>query len=170
MLGKLNRRRLELTETTVAAAEAQVLADDPEAMLYMAASADFLPGIVGLAASRLTEAYYRPTIVVEQGEEESRGSCRSIREFNIAAALEECGDLLIRYGGHAAAAGFTVATANLDALRQRLRAIAVERLAGVELRPTLEIEVEIPLEQVNWSKSSADMFCVSVLLLYDHTS
>ena len=150
-LGKLNRRRQELTETTVAAAEAQVLADDPEAMLYVAASSDFLPGIVGLAASRLTETYYRPTVVVEQGEEKSRGSCRSIREFNITAALEECDDLLIRYGGHAAAAGFTVATGNLNALRQRLQAIAAERLAGVELQPTLDVEVEIPLEEVDWA-------------------
>lgn len=147
-LGELNRRRQQLTDETVAAAEAQVLADDPEARLYLAASPEFKPGIVGLAASRLTEAYYRPSIVVELGEEESRGSCRSIPEFDITAALDECQDLLIRYGGHHAAAGFTVATSNLPALRDRLRAIAAERLAGVELRPSLEIDAELPLEEV----------------------
>ncbi len=150
-LGQLNQRRQELTEQTVAAAEAQVLADDPAACLYLAASPDFLPGIVGLAASRLTEAYYRPSIVVELGEKESRGSCRSIPEFNITAALDRCADLLIRYGGHAAAAGFTIATDNLDLLRQRLKAIAAEQLAGVELRPILEIDAEIELEEVNWA-------------------
>jgi single-stranded-DNA-specific exonuclease len=150
-LGQLNERRQALTEQTVAEAEAQVLAGDPDARLYLAAGEDFLAGIVGLAASRLTEAYYRPSVVVELGEEESRGSCRSIPEFNITAALDQCADLLIRYGGHAAAAGFTVATENLDALRRRLRAIAAEQLASVELRPLLSIDAEIPLEEVDWA-------------------
>jgi len=149
-LGELNRRRQQLTDETVAAAETQVLAGDPEARLYLAASRDFKPGIVGLAASRLTEAYYRPSIVVELGEKESRGSCRSIPEFDITAALDECQDLLIRHGGHRAAAGFTVATANVPVLRERLRAIAAEQLAGVELRPTLEIDAEVPLEEIGW--------------------
>lgn len=150
-LGQLNRRRQELTEQTVAEAEAQVLADDPQARLYLAASPRFLPGIVGLAASRLTEAYYRPSVVVELGEEQSRGSCRSIAEFDITAALDQCSDLLIRYGGHRAAAGFTVATHKLDVLAHRLKAIAAKQLAGVDLRPQLEIEVELPLEDVDWA-------------------
>jgi single-stranded-DNA-specific exonuclease len=150
-LGRLNKRRQELTEQTMAAAEAQVLADDPGARLYLAASPDFLAGVVGLAASRLTEAHYRPSVVVEVGQEESRGSCRSIPEFNITAALEECRELLIRFGGHAAAAGFTVANDNLDSLRHRLQAIAAEKLDGVELRPTLEIDAEIPLVEVDWA-------------------
>ena len=150
-LDDLNRRRQELTEQTVAQAEAQVLADDAEAHLYLAASAEFLPGIVGLAASRLTEAYYRPSVVVELGEEESRGSCRSIPEFDITAALDQCSDLLIRYGGHRAAAGFTVATHKLDVLKRRLKAIAARQLAGVDLRPLLDIDLEMPLEEVDWA-------------------
>jgi single-stranded-DNA-specific exonuclease len=150
-LGELNRRRQELTDVTVSAAEAQVLADHPDAHLYLAASEDFEPGIVGLAASRLSEAYYRPSVVVELGDAVSRGSCRSIPEFNITKALERCRHLLIRFGGHAAAAGFTVATADLEELRQRLQGIAAEQLAGVELRPTLEIDIEIPLEEVDWA-------------------
>ena len=150
-LGRLNQRRQELTERTVAEAEKQVLADDPDARLYLAASQDFEPGIVGLAASRLTEAYYRPSVVVEVGEEACRGSCRSIPEFNIPDALDRCADLLIRHGGHAAAAGFTVARDKLDALHQQLKEIAAEELAGVELRPTLEIDAEIPLEEVDWA-------------------
>jgi single-stranded-DNA-specific exonuclease len=150
-LGALNRRRQELTEETVAAAEAQVLASHPDAHLYLAASKDFLPGIVGLAASRLTEAYYRPSIVVELGDEESRGSCRSIPEFHITNALDKCADMLVRHGGHAAAAGFTVATDKLGNLRRRLQALAAEQLADVDLRPTLKIDVEIPLEEVDWA-------------------
>ena len=153
-LGKLNERRQQLTEQTVAEAEALVLADPAQgrdAPLFLAASANFSPGIVGLAASRLTEAYYRPSVVVELGEEESRGSCRSIPEFNITAALDQCQELLIRHGGHAAAAGFTVATHELGALRARLAAIAAEQLAGVELRPALPIDTELLLEEVDWA-------------------
>lgn len=150
-LGTLNQKRQRLTEETVAAAEAQVLADHPDACLYLAASEEFWPGIVGLAASRLTEAYYRPSIVVELGEEVSRGSCRSIPEFHITQALDTCQDLLIRHGGHAAAAGFTVETEKLHELRRRMQAIAAEQLAGVDLRPTLQIDAEIPLDEVNWA-------------------
>jgi single-stranded-DNA-specific exonuclease len=149
-LGALNRDRQELTERTVAAAEEQIQAVAPDAHLYLAASKDFAPGIVGLAASRLTEAHYRPSVVVELGATESRGSCRSIREFDITKALEECQDLLVRFGGHAAAAGFTVKTDRLDELRRRLQAIAAERLADRELVPLLEIDAEVPLEEVSW--------------------
>ena len=148
-LGQLNRRRQELTENTVAEAESQVRTGDPDAFLHLVASEAFLPGIVGLAASRLTEAYYRPSIVVEVGPEQSRGSCRSIPGFHITKALDECQDLLIRYGGHAAAAGFTVETAKLDVLRERLQAIAAEELSGVDLRPALQIDMELPLEKIN---------------------
>jgi single-stranded-DNA-specific exonuclease len=150
-LGALNAERRRLTEETVAAAEAQVLSEHPDAYLYLAASEAFKSGIVGLAASRLAEAFYRPSIVVELGRDWSRGSCRSIPEFNITHALDQCEDLLKRHGGHAAAAGFTIATTRLDAFRSRLQAIAAEQLADVELRPALEIDAEIPLEEVSWA-------------------
>ena len=94
---------------------------------------------------------YRPSVVVEMGPEESRGSCRSIPAFHITDALDECRDLLIRHGGHAAAAGFTIDTDKLDALRERLQAIAEEELSEVDLRPALEIDLELPLEEVSWA-------------------
>jgi single-stranded-DNA-specific exonuclease len=150
-LGRLNQHRQELTEKTVAEAETQLQAGDPDACLYLVASKEFLPGIVGLAASRLTEAYYRPSVVVEVGPEESRGSCRSIPEFHITKALDKCKDLLVRYGGHKAAAGFTIETGKLDTLRTRLQAIAAEELSEVELQPALQIDLELPLEEVSWA-------------------
>ena len=149
-LGRLNQHRQELTEKTVGKAEEQVEAADPDVFLYLVASAEFEPGIVGLAASRLTEARYRPSVVVELGEEYSRGSCRSIPEFHITRALDQCKDLLVRHGGHAAAAGFTVETGKLDALRERLQAIAAEELSAAELQPVLEIDRELPLAEVGW--------------------
>lgn len=150
-LGEMNRLRQELTEATFAEAEAQVQERDPAAPLLFVAGESFNPGIVGLAASRLAEAHYRPAVVVELGDEESRGSCRSIREFHITEALDLCQDLLVRHGGHAAAAGFTVATRNLEELRRRLLEIAAERLDGADLRPELQIDAELPLEEVDWA-------------------
>ena len=84
--------------------------------------------MVGLAASRLVESYYRPSIVAHRGEEFTVASCRSIPEFHITQALDECADLLVRHGGHAAAAGFTVRNEDKDALVVRLREIATRLL------------------------------------------
>jgi single-stranded-DNA-specific exonuclease len=88
---------------------------------------------------------------VHRGETESRGSARSISEFNIVAALDECRDLLVRHGGHAMAAGFTVCNDNLSALETRLRAIAARALAPSELAPTLTVDAEASLSEMNWA-------------------
>jgi single-stranded-DNA-specific exonuclease len=96
-------------------------------------------------ASRLVETYYRPAIVGQQSGETTRCSCRSIPEFHITQALDQCKDLLVRHGGHAAAAGFTVRNENLPALKERLKAIAIEQLGKQELCPTLFADAEVPL-------------------------
>ena len=139
-----NRERQRLTKETQDKARELALAHAPaeRAPLLFAADASFRAGIVGLAASRLTEEFYRPSIVVELGEVESRGSCRSIPEFHITHALDECAEILVRYGGHAAAAGFTVLTSRLDELAARLLAIAQTQLGGRDLSPALEIDAE----------------------------
>ncbi|MEE4194671.1 MAG: DHHA1 domain-containing protein, partial [Anaerolineae bacterium] len=126
-----------------------VLKEDPEALLIFAADPEFSEGVVGLAASRLTEAYYRPAIVGHIGEETTVASCRSIPEFHITRALDACADLLVRHGGHAVAAGFTVRNENRDELVARLRKMAEDELRGVELRPVLDIDREIKLEHLS---------------------
>jgi single-stranded-DNA-specific exonuclease len=98
----------------------------------------------------LTEVYYRPAVVAAKGPEETRGSCRSIPEFHITDALDLCKDLLVRHGGHAAAAGFTVKNENLSELVARLKAIAKEQLEGKDLRQTLTADMEVALEELNF--------------------
>jgi single-stranded-DNA-specific exonuclease len=144
-----NRERQTLTRKIQEQAETIALADNPEAALLFAAHSDFNPGVVGLAAARLTERYYRPAIVGQTSGETTRCSCRSIPEFHITDALDRCRDILIRHGGHAAAAGFTVSNEKLPELIERLKAIAIEILDGQELRPTLAADVEVPLSQLN---------------------
>lgn len=126
------------------------MSDDPDAFLLFAAHEEFNPGVVGLAASRLTEMFYRPSIVAAKNTEETRGSCRSIPEFHITDALDLCKDLLVRHGGHAAAAGFTVKNENLPELVSRLKSIAKEKLEGKDLRQTLSADMEVSLSELNF--------------------
>lgn len=143
-----NRERQRITREMQTRAEEMVLSEDPNAYLFFAAHKDFNSGVVGLAASRLTEKYYRPAIVASKGEDETRGSCRSIPEFHITDALDQCADLLVRHGGHAAAAGFTVKNENIAKLVSRLKAIAKEKLSGSELKPTVTADAEVDLSEM----------------------
>ncbi|MDP9375325.1 MAG: DHHA1 domain-containing protein, partial [Chloroflexota bacterium] len=94
-------------------------------------------------------------LVLERGAAVSKGSARSIDGFNLFEALGECDDLLDHWGGHAKAAGLTVANERLDALRERLLALAAARLGADDLRPTLTLDVELPLEAVSERTSRA---------------
>ena len=153
-----NRQRQALTRAMQEQAEAIAMGEDPEAFLLFAAHEDFNPGVVGLAASRLTEVYYRPAIVAAKNAEETRGSCRSIPEFHITDALDLCKDLLVRHGGHAAAAGFTVKNKNLPELVARLKEIAKDQLGSRDLRQTLSADVEVSLSELNFEVLKHLMF------------
>ncbi len=150
-LNRLNRERQQITRETQTRVRDFVACDVEETSLLFAAAPDFQAGIVGLVASRIVDEFYRPAVIVEMGAEFSRGSARSIPEFHITEALEACTDLLVRYGGHAAAAGFTVSNDRLAALEARLQHIATEKLAGVKLTPVLNIDIEIELDQMSWA-------------------
>ena len=145
-----NKQRQAITKSMQTQAEEMAMTEDPEAFLIFAAHEDFNPGVVGLTASRLTDLYYRPAIVAAKGEEETRGSCRSIPEFHITDALDLCKDLLVRHGGHAAAAGFTVRNENLPEFVGRIKQIAKDQLEGQDLRQTLTADMEVALEEMNF--------------------
>ncbi|MCP4358035.1 MAG: single-stranded-DNA-specific exonuclease RecJ, partial [Chloroflexi bacterium] len=98
--------------------------------------------------SRLSDEFYRPILVAQQGPEITKGSARSIPEFHITEALDQCADLLVRYGGHAAAAGFTVENKNLPAFKERLMDIAQRSLDVTNLRPTISVDGEVNLRGV----------------------
>ncbi|MFH1169307.1 MAG: single-stranded-DNA-specific exonuclease RecJ [Chloroflexota bacterium] len=144
LLGQQNAERQKLTSATVASAREQVLARGISPLL-MAADGDYHLGIAGLVASRLADEFYRPAIVVKVGEKTSSGSCRSIPDFNIIGALNDCRRLLTRFGGHSQAAGFTLPTRNLAQLEQQLGQLAAARLEGADLRPSLDIDMQIAL-------------------------
>jgi single-stranded-DNA-specific exonuclease len=148
-LQTLNNQRQDLTRAAQELIRERIEDQQSDVPLIFASDRDFRPGIVGLVAGRLTEQYFRPTVIMEEGELESRASCRSIPQFDITRALDQCADLLVRHGGHAQAAGFTVLNQNIPALKQRLTELAHDRLAGQELRPTLEIDAEVDIHHLS---------------------
>lgn len=100
-------------------------------------------GVVGIVASRVMQEFYRPTIIIGGEGDEWRGSGRSIEGFDLAAALRECDDLLVRHGGHAMAAGVTIHPDKLDALRARLNDLARRTLKPEQFQPSLRLDAEL---------------------------
>ena len=147
-LHQINTTRQELTHQTEVAIREQI--EDAENLsLIFEGDENFHPGIVGLVAGQLVEEYYRPAVVFQRGNEQSRASCRSIPEFHITHALDQCADLLVRHGGHAMAAGFTVDNRNINALREKLQQMAAESFDGQNLRPTLYLDQELALDDLH---------------------
>jgi single-stranded-DNA-specific exonuclease len=100
-------------------------------------------GVVGIVASRVLQEFYRPTIIIGGEGDEWRGSGRSIEGFDLAAALRECSDLLLRHGGHAMAAGLSIRSDKLEAFRERLNSIARRTLKPEQLQRSLRLDSEV---------------------------
>ncbi len=150
-LEALNQERQALVVNAQIEAEKQIAATGEDAPLLLVRSRNIRSGIVGLVAGKLTDRYYRPSVVIEEGPDESRGSARSIREFDISSALDEVAALLVRHGGHSRAAGFTVRTPDLPAFSEALRAVAARELsAQADLRPTLDVDLALTANDLNW--------------------
>jgi single-stranded-DNA-specific exonuclease len=105
-------------------------------------------GVIGITASRVVERYNRPALVISRQGAESFGSGRSIRAFHLLEAIESCGSLFSRYGGHSHACGFAMPTANVDELRTRLDAFARTRLALSDFDPVLDLDAELTLDEI----------------------
>lgn len=105
-------------------------------------------GVVGIVASRVLHEFYRPTIIVGGDGDQWRGSGRSIEGFDLAAALRECDDLLVRHGGHVMAAGLTIDPSNLDAFRSRMNEIARRMIPPECLKPVLRLDAEVELKDL----------------------
>lgn len=150
-LNQTNRERQELTKQVQAAAKEQAESTGKQLQRIVVLDGEGYPaGVVGLVAGKLAEEWARPVLLIERGDELSRGSARSVPGFSIIEALTACKDLFVRFGGHSAAAGFTIANERIPDLEQRLLALATEQLADEMLTPTLTIDATTELETLNW--------------------
>ena len=106
-------------------------------------------GVIGIVASRLVEEFYKPTLVLSIHDGIGKGSCRSIASFNMYDALKAAEDLLIQFGGHAAAAGFSIEEKNIDALRQRLHEYCKNTVTPEEYTPVVTIDAVLPIDDID---------------------
>ena len=143
-LEEKNVERQKLTSEALSRAK-EKLAAKLHLPLLMDGDEGYFVGVIGLVAGKLAGEFYKPAIIINLGSELCQGSCRSITEFDIVAALAECRDLLTASGGHPLAAGFTVARQNLAQLEERLMRLAIDQLGHLDLRPELVIDAELPL-------------------------
>lgn len=144
-LNEQNEERQNLTRAMHKSGISLVQAMPALPMVIFVAQPEFNAGVVGLVASRLVETYYRPAIVGHLEDGVIKASCRSIKGFDIHAALEQCSDLLLRFGGHAMAAGITIQADQVDAFVERMNQIALTTLTPDLLIKTIEVDSEMPL-------------------------
>ena len=151
-LGLTNKERQKLTEETVTHARdgfIKSMGDEANVgKLIFLYHESYNPGIIGLVAGRLTEEYYRPTIVLAINDGFAKASARSIPGFNIVEAIRSCSDLLVDVGGHPMAAGFTIETKNIEKLQKKLMTLAQKELTDEKLIRVLKIDAEISLDSV----------------------
>ncbi|MFH1610841.1 MAG: single-stranded-DNA-specific exonuclease RecJ [Patescibacteria group bacterium] len=146
-----NLERQKIAETMLTEAEELIGKVTDEDKILIIAKEGWLEGIVGLVAGKLKDRYNRPIILLNKDGENYSGSGRSISEFNITEALQECSELLDRFGGHAQACGLGLTgEKNFNGLKDKIKSIANEKLKGIELVPTIEIDVELKMEDLNW--------------------
>ncbi|MYA77758.1 MAG: single-stranded-DNA-specific exonuclease RecJ [Gemmatimonadetes bacterium] len=143
------RRRKEDTLTFEAARD--IAEKDPvlrESKGLVLASDTWHPGIIGIVASRMVEAFNRPVVMISTAGEKGRGSARTVGDFHLYNAIKECSDLLIQFGGHHHAAGLSIEKDRIDEFRQRFNEVVAARATPADFIPKLEIDSEIELDEV----------------------
>ena len=146
-----DRRDFDTKTTDEALEQLQKDPMNPKRFTTVVFSPGWHKGVVGIAASRLTETYYRPTIVLTASDDDIiSGSARSVSDFDIYAAIDSCRDLLTNFGGHKFAAGLSMHRTDLPEFKRRFEEYVAAHITPEQLRPTLEIEAEVELSDMNW--------------------
>ena len=147
-LEEMNRHRQELDRATLARARVLVDRLDLDATYgIVLAEEGWHPGVIGIVASRIVEEFARPTVLIALHAGEGKGSGRSISAFDLHAGLSECRDLLVRFGGHRAAAGVTIDAGRVDEFARRFNDVARARLTPADLIPEVRVDLEVSLAQ-----------------------
>lgn len=150
-----NKSRQKVTTEIVR--EVRALAENSfkDRKFILASNEHWQVGILGLIAGRIAEEFNKPTAVFQKQENECVGSFRSIDQVNIVEALEQCSDLLIRYGGHSQAAGAQVKHGNMEKFYEKLSGIIEKELEGKDITPAIGIDLEISAADIDWDLAEA---------------
>ncbi len=152
ILLELNQARKEIERSIIADVQGQIdqkKIDVAHENIIMAASNSWPPGVIGLVASRMVGAYGKPTLLFHLTKNGiAKGSCRSIPEFNMFAALQGCSDIITQFGGHAQAAGLSLPVAKLPILKQRLEELLAAQVSPEDLQLKIGLDAELTLPEV----------------------
>ena len=142
------RRTLD-TQITIEALDI-ILKDDKlrNAKATVVFNPEWHKGVIGIVASRLTETYYRPTVVLTESNGLITGSARSVKDFDVYDAIDACSDLLEHFGGHMYAAGLSMKPLNLEAFKEKFNSIVSASITDEMLIPEVEVDLELNLNQI----------------------
>jgi len=149
-INQKNEERKSLMEKMTIYARDLWLKEDQAKSLIFIDHESFHEGVIGLVAGKLMDEFYRPTVIISRGEKFSKGSARSINEFNIIEAVRSCAIFLGPHGGHPKAAGFTIETEKITLFKDKLALLAEEKLKDQKLSPTLRVDLELELENLTF--------------------
>ena len=149
-INEFNETRKELdksmTEEANTIVEGLESFDEQRAIVIF--NADWHRGVIGIVASRLTEVYHRPAVVITCTGDVATGSARSVTGFDVYKAMESCRDLLENFGGHTYAAGFSLKVENVEAFAQRFKDYVSENILPEQTDPVIEIDAELDFHQI----------------------
>lgn len=149
-LEELNYRRQEIDHATLVEARERVLELDLDDVYgIVLADESWHPGVIGIVASRLVEEFGRPAILIALSGDQGKGSGRSISKFDLHGALGQSSDFLLRYGGHRAAAGVTVARDQVAAFATRFNEVARSLLTADDLVPEIRVDLEVSIDRMD---------------------
>jgi len=142
------RRNLDnnITEEALAMIESnELLKNTKSTVLY---NENWSKGVIGIVASRLTDNYYRPTIILTRSGDLITGSARSVKNFDVYDAIDHCSDLLEHFGGHKYAAGLSLKSSNLDEFKKRFEEFVTKTIDETTLIPEIEIDADIDFNEL----------------------
>jgi len=148
-INDFNTERKEIDKQTTIEALAEIEKnEEQERFTTVVYKENWNKGIIGIVASRLTENYYRPTIVFTKSGEKLAASARSVRGFDVYKALEGCSEHIEQFGGHKYAAGLTLFEKDLEAFKEQFEKVVSETIDPVLLNPEIKIDVQLDLKEI----------------------
>ncbi|MEA2097502.1 MAG: single-stranded-DNA-specific exonuclease RecJ [Patescibacteria group bacterium] len=149
-LEKNNQNRQRITEKAMVEIKQRISKYKKLPKIVIELDPNWRIGIVGLVAGKLTNEYSRPFLVLQEKDNQSAGSGRSIPAFNLIESIEECKEMLLSFGGHSQAAGLKIENKNFKKFRKKIEEIADKSLKEEDLIPSIEIDYEADYDQINW--------------------
>ena len=150
LLEEKNQQRQRAMERMVTEARGRILKHPPKEKIIIEGDENWIAGLIGLAAQKLSDEFWKPCFIYQKLKDFSIGSARGITGFNVIEALDHCQKVLIEYGGHCGAAGFRVANKDLKEFKELLIKASEKELTKEELIPYLNIDVEAEADELDW--------------------